>query len=75
MEEREVVPVSLPRGLIKEIDELVEKGIFSSRSEAEIRCETGGSFRKRSSQSHNRLCIRNDKRKAGKERKCILTWI
>ncbi|MEM2716768.1 MAG: ribbon-helix-helix domain-containing protein [Archaeoglobaceae archaeon] len=34
MEEREVVPVSLPRGLIKEIDELVEKGIFSSRSEA-----------------------------------------
>jgi len=33
-EEREVIPVSLPKGLVKEIDELVERKIFSSRSEA-----------------------------------------
>lgn len=33
-EEREVIPVSLPKGLVKEIDELVKKKVFSSRSEA-----------------------------------------
>ena len=32
--DREVVPVSLPQGLVKEIDTLVEKGVFSSRSDA-----------------------------------------
>jgi len=34
MAERVVIPVSLPEGLVKKIDELVKKGIFSSRSEA-----------------------------------------
>jgi Arc/MetJ-type ribon-helix-helix transcriptional regulator len=33
MEERDVIPVSLPRGLLGDIDELVEKGIFSSRTD------------------------------------------
>jgi len=33
-EEREVIPVSLPKGLVEEIDELVKRRIFSSRSEA-----------------------------------------
>ena len=33
-EEREVIPVSLPKGLVKEIDELVKRKVFSSRSEA-----------------------------------------
>ncbi len=33
-EDREVIPVSLPKGLVKEIDELVKKKVFSSRSEA-----------------------------------------
>jgi len=33
MEESDVIPVSLPKGLIGEIDELVESGIFSSRTE------------------------------------------
>ncbi len=32
--EREVVPVSLLKGLVEEIDELVRKKVFSSRSEA-----------------------------------------
>lgn len=31
--ERVVLPVSLPRGLVKHLDELVKKGEFSSRSE------------------------------------------
>ena len=31
---REVVPVSLPKGLVEEIDELVRRKVFSSRSEA-----------------------------------------
>ena len=31
---REVIPVSLPKGLVKEIDELVKRKVFSSRSEA-----------------------------------------
>ncbi len=33
-EERVVVPVSLPKELVREIDELVKKKKFSSRSEA-----------------------------------------
>ena len=33
-EARVVVPVSLPKGLAQRIDEFVEKGVFSSRSEA-----------------------------------------
>lgn len=33
-EKRDVVPVSIPSGLVKEIDELVERGMFSSRSDA-----------------------------------------
>ena len=33
-EERVVIPVSLPKGLVEEIDELVRKRVFSSRSEA-----------------------------------------
>jgi len=33
-EEREVIPVSLPKGLVEEIDELVRRKVFSSRSEA-----------------------------------------
>ncbi len=33
-EDRVVVPVSLPERLVKELDELVEKKVFSSRSEA-----------------------------------------
>jgi len=32
--DRESIPVSLPKGLTFEIDKLVEKGLFSSRSEA-----------------------------------------
>ena len=32
-EEREVIPVSLPKGLVEEIDELVRRRKFSSRSE------------------------------------------
>ncbi|AKG91593.1 Ribbon-helix-helix protein, copG family [Geoglobus ahangari] len=31
---RLVIPVSLPEGLVKELDELVRKKVFSSRSEA-----------------------------------------
>ncbi len=33
-EKRDVIPVSMPSGLVKEIDEMVEKGVFSSRSDA-----------------------------------------
>ena len=33
-EKRDVIPVSIPSGLVKEIDKLVQKGIFSSRSDA-----------------------------------------
>lgn len=32
--ERESVPVSLPKGLTRELDKLVEEGLFNSRSEA-----------------------------------------
>ena len=32
--DRESVPVSLPSELVRELDELVEEGVFSSRSEA-----------------------------------------
>lgn len=32
--ERRSVPVSLPSELVRELDELVEKGVFSSRSDA-----------------------------------------
>ena len=32
--ERVIIPVSLPSGLVEEIDALVEKKIFGSRSEA-----------------------------------------
>lgn len=31
--ERETVPVSLPKGLVKELDKLVDEGLFNSRSE------------------------------------------
>lgn len=34
MSERKTVPVSLPKGVSKEIDDLVEEGRFGSRSEA-----------------------------------------
>ena len=34
MHDRESIPVSLPKGLAKEIDELVKKGAYSSKSEA-----------------------------------------
>ena len=34
MKDRENIPVALPKGLAKSIDEMVEKGIFSSKSEA-----------------------------------------
>ena len=34
MKERESVPVSLPKGLARELDKLVEEGLFNSRSEA-----------------------------------------
>jgi len=33
MKERMSIPVSLPHGLVKNVDELVKKGEFSSRSE------------------------------------------
>jgi len=33
-EERVIIPVSLPKGLVEEIDELVRRKVFSSRSEA-----------------------------------------
>ena len=32
--DREVVPVSIPSGLVREIDKMVKEGRFSSRSEA-----------------------------------------
>ena len=32
--ERIIIPVSLPSGLVDELDELVNRGIFGSRSEA-----------------------------------------
>jgi len=32
--DRESVPISLPSELVRELDELVEDGVFSSRSEA-----------------------------------------
>lgn len=32
--DRKSVPVSLPEGLVEELDRLVEEGMFSSRSEA-----------------------------------------
>lgn len=32
--ERRVIPISLPRGLADELDELVKEGLFDSRSEA-----------------------------------------
>ncbi|PSP80799.1 CopG family transcriptional regulator, partial [Halobacteriales archaeon QS_4_69_225] len=32
--DRKSVPVSLPEGLVEELDRLVEEGLFSSRSEA-----------------------------------------
>lgn len=32
--ERESIPVSLPAGLVRELDKLVEEGKFGSRSEA-----------------------------------------
>ena len=32
--ERIIIPVSLPTGLVEELDELVERRIFGSRSEA-----------------------------------------
>lgn len=32
--DRQSVPVSLPSGLVSDLDELVESGAFSSRSEA-----------------------------------------
>ena len=31
---RVVIPVSLPEGLVKELDDLVKRKVFSSRSEA-----------------------------------------
>ncbi|MDZ7850723.1 MAG: ribbon-helix-helix protein, CopG family [Halodesulfurarchaeum sp.] len=31
---RKPIPVSLPVGVVEELDELVEEGVFSSRSEA-----------------------------------------
>lgn len=34
MKDRTSIPVSIPKGLVKQIDHLVEKGIFSSRSDA-----------------------------------------
>jgi len=34
MKERNLVPVSMPKGLTKQIDILVKEGEFSSRSEA-----------------------------------------
>jgi len=34
MNDRALVPVSLPMALVKHLDELVEKGEFASRSEA-----------------------------------------
>ena len=34
MKDRENIPVALQKGLAKSIDEMVEKGIFSSKSEA-----------------------------------------
>ena len=33
MEERNVIPVSLPKGLLGDIDELVERGIYPSRTD------------------------------------------
>ena len=33
MKDRESVPVSLPKGLARELDKLVEEGLFNSRSE------------------------------------------
>ena len=32
--DRESVPVSLPSELVRELDELIKEGVFSSRSEA-----------------------------------------
>lgn len=32
--DRSAIPVSLPSGLVEELDRLVEAGVFSSRSEA-----------------------------------------
>jgi Arc/MetJ-type ribon-helix-helix transcriptional regulator len=32
--DRKSVPVSLPEGLVEELDRLVDEGLFSSRSEA-----------------------------------------
>lgn len=32
--DRKSIPVSLPKGLVEELDELVEEGKFGSRSEA-----------------------------------------
>lgn len=34
MGKRVIVPVPLPEGLVRKIDELVKRGIFSSRAEA-----------------------------------------
>ena len=34
MKDRENIPVALPKGLAKSIDEMVEKGLFPSKSEA-----------------------------------------
>ena len=34
MKKRQSIPVSLPMGLVKKLDNLVESGEFSSRSEA-----------------------------------------
>jgi|Deesub1362B_J571_1020462.scaffolds.fasta_scaffold07156_3 Arc/MetJ-type ribon-helix-helix transcriptional regulator len=34
MGKRVIVPVPLPEGLVKKIDELVKRGMFSSRAEA-----------------------------------------
>ena len=32
--DRESIPVSLPKGIVREIEEMVKKGEFSSKSEA-----------------------------------------
>ncbi len=34
MEKRECIPVSLPKGLVRDIEELVSEGKFNSKSEA-----------------------------------------